>query len=150
MIRNPKALFGVTLGASLALALVLLFSGVRAEAQSVKRVPVKPTAKDSGVEMYRTYCASCHGLDGKGAGPAAAAMKVPPTDLTVLSRNNGGKFPELKFQNVLKVSSPLAAHGSSDMPLWGPIFRSLESGSEGYMQIRIYNLMKHVESLQVK
>ncbi len=150
MIRKYRAFILPVLTAVLCLALTVIVTGINAEAQNVKRVPVKPTAKDSGAEMYKVYCATCHGMDGKGNGPAAAAMKTPPTDLTVLSRNHGGKFPELKFQNVLKVSSPLAAHGSSEMPMWGPIFRSLESGSEGYVQMRIYNLMKHVEGMQVK
>ncbi len=150
MIRNCRPFVPTILAAGLCFALMVIVTGVNADAQNVKRVPVKPTAKDSGAEMYKVYCATCHGMDGKGNGPAAAAMKTPPTDLTLLSKNNGGKFPELKFQNVLKLSSPLAAHGSSEMPMWGPIFRSLESGSEGYVQMRIYNLMKHVEGMQVK
>jgi len=150
MKRKSRACVPPILAASLCLALIVLVIRMNAQAQNAKRVPVKPTPRDSGAEMYQVYCASCHGVDGKGNGPAAAAMKTPPSDLTVLSRNNGGKFPELKFQNVLKISSPLAAHGSSEMPMWGPIFRSLESGSEGYVQMRIYNLMKHVEGMQAK
>ncbi|MFN0167878.1 MAG: c-type cytochrome [Bryobacteraceae bacterium] len=136
----------------LALAVVVVMTGgvLNAQVKQIKKVPVKSTPKDSGVEMYKAYCASCHGMDGKGKGPAASALKMPATDLTTLSKNNGGKFPELKFQNSLRVSSPLAAHGSSDMPTWGPIFRSLESGSDGFTQMRVYNLTKYVEGLQVK
>jgi mono/diheme cytochrome c family protein len=132
-----------------ALAVVIVLTGPPMSAQ-VKKVPVSPTAKDSGPEMYKAYCASCHGLDGKGKGPAAAALKVPATDLTILSKSNGGKFPELKFQNVLRVNTNLAAHGTSDMPTWGPIFRNLESGSEGFVSMRVFNLMKYVESIQEK
>ncbi len=61
----------------------------------IKHVPVKPTSAASGQEMYNSYCAVCHGKDGKGNGPAAEALKVPPTDLTSLAKNNGGKYPAL-------------------------------------------------------
>lgn len=134
----------------LAVAIVLRGGVLSAQAKGIKKVPVQSTPKDSGVEMYKAYCASCHGMDGKGRGPAASALKMPPTDLTMLSKNNGGKFPELKFQNILKVSSPLAAHGSSDMPTWGPIFRSLEQGSESFAQMRLYNLSKYIQGMQAK
>ena len=132
-----------------AVAVLIVLTAPLASAQ-IKKVPVARTAKDSGPEMYKAYCASCHGLDGKGKGPAAAALKIPATDLTLLSKSKGGKFPELRFQNVIKVNTEMSAHGSSDMPTWGPIFRSLESGSEGFVSMRIYNLMKYVESIQVQ
>lgn len=132
-----------------AVAVLIVLTAPLASSQ-IKKVPVARTAKDSGPEMYKAYCASCHGLDGKGKGPAAAALKIPATDLTLLSKSNGGKFPELRFQNVIKVNTEMSAHGSSDMPTWGPIFRSLESGSEGFVSMRIYNLMKYVESIQVQ
>ncbi len=37
---------------------------------------------DRGAEVFATYCAVCHGPDGKGNGPAAAALVPPPPDLT--------------------------------------------------------------------
>ena len=53
----------------------------------IKHVPVKVTSAASGKEMYVSYCAVCHGTDGKGNGPAASALKTPPTDLTMLSKD---------------------------------------------------------------
>ena len=53
----------------------------------IRHVPVKATSPASGPEMYTSYCAVCHGLDGKGNGPAAEALKVPPPDLTALAKN---------------------------------------------------------------
>jgi len=144
-----SSFFSVVLIVLTALAVLIVLTGPAMHAQ-VKKVPVSPTAKDSGPEMFKAYCASCHGIDGKGKGPASAALRIPATDLTLLSKANGGKFPELKFQNVLKVNSETAAHGSSDMPTWGPIFRSIEGGSDGFVSMRIYNLMRYVESIQVK
>jgi cytochrome c len=46
---------------------------------TIKSVPVQETAPTSGKHMYNSYCAVWHGNDGRGGGPAAAAMKVLPT-----------------------------------------------------------------------
>ena len=56
----------------------------------------------SGPEMYRTFCASCHGTEGKGNGPAAAALKKTPADLTLLSQKNGGHFPAERVRNYIE------------------------------------------------
>ena len=75
------------------LAPLLLFAVVLgAEEQAkkeIKHVPIKPTSPASGSEMYQSYCAVCHGVDGKGNGPAAQALKTQPTDLTMLAHAAG-------------------------------------------------------------
>lgn len=124
---------------------VLLLS---AEQKEMKKVPVTPTRPDSAVEMFKTYCASCHGVDGKGHGPAAEALKVPPADLTVLSQKNGGKYPGAKVSRVVEGADVITAHGSSDMPTWGPIFHSLDPGNSSLSKLRIANLVKYIESMQ--
>lgn len=116
----------------------------------IKHVPVRQTSAASGPEMYKTYCAVCHGVDGKGNGPAAAALKVAASDLTTLAAKNGGKYPALRVAAILRGENALAAHGSKEMPIWGDVFRSMSSGSESEMQQRIANLSKYVESLQGK
>lgn len=63
----------------------------------IKHVPVKQTNASSGHEMFNSYCAVCHGTDGKGAGPASSALKVPPTDLTQLSAKNGENIRPCTF-----------------------------------------------------
>jgi len=115
----------------------------------INKVPAPPTSPASGQEMYVNYCASCHGKDGKGNGPAAPALKVPATDLTTLAKQNNGAFPSAHVANLLK-GGAVAAHGSKDMPVWGPIFRSLSTGHESQVQQRIMNLTKYIESMQVK
>lgn len=117
---------------------------------TIQHVTVKPTSAASGKEMYTSYCAVCHGTDGKGAGPAANALKIPPADLTLLSKNNGGKFPAMKVSSTLRGTSDLPAHGSKEMPVWGPLFRSMSGGHEGEVQQRVANLTQYVESLQAK
>ena len=39
-----------------------------------------------GKDLFLRRCASCHGEDGKGNGPAAAALKTPSADLTQISK----------------------------------------------------------------
>jgi mono/diheme cytochrome c family protein len=117
---------------------------------TIKHVPVKSTSAASGKEMYTSYCAVCHGTDGKGGGPAASALKTPPADLTLLSKNNGGKFPAPKVSSILRGTSDLPAHGSEEMPVWGPLFRSISGGHETEVQQRVANLTHYVETLQAK
>lgn len=116
----------------------------------IKTVGITPTAPDSGKEMFNTYCAVCHGAEGKGDGPAFAALKKMPADLTVLSKNNGGTFPELRVYGAIKGDLNLPAHGSKDMPVWGLLFKSLHRSDEAVTQLRLRNLTSYVESLQTK
>ena len=120
------------------------------QAKVIKHVSVKPTSAASGQEMFTSYCAVCHGTDGKGSGPAASALKVPPSDLTTLAQKDAGKYPALHVSSVLRGDAELAAHGSKDMPVWGPLFRSLSQGHESDVQQRIANLNDYVESIQKK
>ena len=104
----------------------------------------------AGQDSFSFYCAPCHGRSGKGDGPVGAALKTTPPDLTVLSRRNGGTFPRADVVSfVTGTARTLPAHGSSDMPVWGPIFRSLDP-SDTRTKIRIENIVAFVESLQVK
>jgi mono/diheme cytochrome c family protein len=132
-------------------AVLLLFVGAIGDQQvAVHQVPIKKTSWTSGQEMYQEYCAVCHGKDGNGDGPAAPALKVPPADLTTLAKRNGGKFPYDHFAVVLRFGNPTPAHGSKDMPVWGPLFWSLPDHSEAIIHQRISNLAGYVASLQAK
>jgi mono/diheme cytochrome c family protein len=116
----------------------------------VKKGPVTPTSAASGEEMFKAYCAPCHGTNGKGDGPAAAALKKMPANLTELTQHNSGKFPEAKVHGAIKGDSNTLAHGSKDMPVWGTVFESLNRGDPGVVQLRISNLTKYIESIQGK
>jgi len=116
----------------------------------IKHVPIKQTSAASGAEMYKSYCAVCHGVDGKGNGPAAEALKTPPTDLTALAARNGGKYPSLKVVAVIRGEETLSAHGTKEMPIWGNLFWSMSGGHESEVQQRVTNLNKYIESLQKK
>lgn len=132
------------------IALAGVASVALAQEPAVKSVPYSPTSAASGQEMYVGYCASCHGMDGKGAGPAAGAFKVPPSDVTTLARRNNGKFPGLHVSAVIQGDSSVVSHGSKEMPVWGPMLHSLSGHDPSEVHLRIANLAKYVESLQVK
>ena len=100
--------------------------------------------------MFNSYCASCHGTDAKGDGPAAAALKSKPADLTLLSKDNGGKFPANRVMSILHGQATVTAHGNRDMPVWGPVFWHMSQGHPAEVQQRVTNLTKYIESLQVK
>jgi mono/diheme cytochrome c family protein len=116
----------------------------------IKHVPMKATSPASGQEMYTSYCAVCHGKDGKGAGPAAEALKVPPTDLTRLAASNGGKYPALRVAASIRGDSTTPAHGSAEMPVWGHLFHTLSGGHSAEVQQRVANLSGYIEGMQAK
>jgi mono/diheme cytochrome c family protein len=135
---------------------VVLASAVFAMAQApktetvVKHVPIRATNPASGQEMFSTYCAVCHGKDGKGNGPAAPALKTPPADLTALAKKDGGKYPALHVSSVIRGEADLPAHGNKEMPVWGTLFLRLSQGHEAEVQQRVTNLNHYIETLQPK
>lgn len=116
----------------------------------VKHVPITNAPSNSGREMFKTYCAVCHGADAKGNGPAASAMKSQPADLTALSQKNGGKFPAAHVAAVIRGQATLPSHGSQDMPVWGELFSSISQGHESQVQQRTANLVSYIEGVQAK
>lgn len=103
-----------------------------------------------GGALYVAYCASCHGRDARGNGPAAAALKVTPPDLTTLSQRNGGKFPRELVEKTILGEDPVAmAHGSREMPVWGPIFGQIE-WDQDLRNVRVRNLSNYLESIQAR
>jgi len=115
-------------------------------------IPVSKVPPNNGKQMYVSYCAPCHGVQGKGNGPAAAALKKQPTDLAALSRNNGGKFPSTHIASVLEFGTANPSHGTAEMPVWGPVLGSMDSSpSEANERVlRINNLSRYLQTLQEK
>ncbi len=116
----------------------------------VDKVPAPRTIAASGKQTYMQYCASCHGVDARGDGPAAFVLKTPPPDLTTLAKRHGGKFPYEYVSDVLRFGMRIVAHGSSDMPIWGPIFGSMDNFDEVAVRKRIKDLSDYLASLQQK
>jgi mono/diheme cytochrome c family protein len=117
---------------------------------TIKRETALPIASVAGKDSYAAYCAVCHGPDAKGNGPAAPALKVPPSDLTKLASRNAGKFDVLRVEDMIVGKSKVpVSHGTPDMPIWGPVFHamSIDNANE---TLRIQNLVNYLKSIQAK
>lgn len=130
------------------LLVVLLVSSL--PAQQMKTLSHPTSAPASGKALFLEHCASCHGDDGKGAGPAAIAFKVQPPDLTALSRQNRGKFPKDRVLQAIRGDRMQSAHGSTDMPAWGPAFLVMTGVNQAEVERRIRDLTAYIKSVQVK
>ncbi len=120
------------------------------QSQSKVVIPVNKTAPNNGKEMYKNYCAPCHGADGKGSGPVASSLTARPTDLTELSKNNNGKFPDTHIVAILQFGADAPAHGSVAMPVWGPILGTMNRTNVQDKQLRISNLTRYLQTLQAQ
>ena len=112
--------------------------------------PARRAIAASGKQTYMQYCASCHGVEARGNGPAAFVLKTAPPDLSTLANRHGVQFPHDYRFDVMRFGTRFAAHGSSDMPIWGPVFGSLENYDELAVRKRIRDLSDYLASLQQK
>jgi len=134
-------------GPMLLLALMVLL----AVSASAKRKASHRKFARGWAGIFRNNCAACHGLDGRGSGPASKALKRTVPDLTVLSRRNGGNFPAIHVHNIIMFGADdlVPAHGSKDMPIWGPIFHEIDFDRD-LGNVRVENIAKYLESIQRK
>ena len=140
-----KRLLFITMAATFALTMAYAD-----QSQGKLIIPVNKTNPTDGKQMYTSYCAPCHGVDGRGHGPAASALKTQPTDLTGLAKANHGKYPDTHVVSVMRFGSGLPAHGSADMPVWGPILGKMSKVNPQEKDMRTSNLSRYLETLQVK
>jgi mono/diheme cytochrome c family protein len=110
-------------------------------------IPIGPTSPADGKQMYTSYCAPCHGVDGRGHGPASSALKVPATDLSTLTAANGGRFPENHLVSVLRFGLD---HKAIEMPAWNQIFARMNHANSMISDQRTSNLVEYLRTLQVK
>ena len=139
--------------AGLALGVMLFAGSVCVAQESHSRDKAKSTPLiDSiqGPDLYKAYCASCHGVGAKGDGVMTASLKVKPSDLTRIAARNGGTFPLMRMERIISGEElPPAGHGSSQMPVWGPIFSHVERDQD-LGRVRIDNLARYLRDIQVK
>lgn len=126
----------------LAAGCLLIGGDVSAQGPNLK-VPL------DGPSVYRVYCAVCHGVDGKGQGPSAQVFRHKPTDLTVIAKSNKGMFPRSTIQDLLTNGGRWKAHGSNEMPIWGPVFLAVDVDDKT-AYAHVYNLVTYLDSIQVK
>lgn len=147
--KKEKAVAKSKLGslvASVLAASVMLAPGLvtTARAQEYKQTT-------TGGEVFRTYCASCHGTAARGDGPLASSMVKKPADLTEIAKRNGGQFPsELVFKTI-DGRQPVRGHGGPDMPVWGDAFmKSRDAGDAERVKAVIQSLVEFLQSIQLR
>lgn len=113
-------------------------------------IPAQRTDPTNGKMMFSSYCAPCHGADGRGNGPVAGALKDRPTDLTGLAKANHGKYPETHIVTVLRFGTDVRAHGAADMPVWGTVFGKMSKTNPQERDLRTANLSRYLETLQAR
>ncbi len=120
-------------------------------------VSAQTSAPSSARKDFVLHCADCHGVDGKGNGPAVQIIPgFKPVDLTVLSKDHGGQFPRQEVSDVIDGRKRLPGHydADTDMPLWGVTFqaegREFSKESEEKVKARIAALVDYIEGIQQK
>jgi nucleotide-binding universal stress UspA family protein len=133
----------------MAMVFALLLFPAAALAQTPEVVTNKQT--NTGGEVFRTYCASCHGTSARGDGPLASSMVRKPANLSEIAKRNGGVFPtELVFRTI-DGRQPIKGHGGADMPAWGDVFsKSREAGDTERVKAVIQSLVEFLESIQLR
>jgi mono/diheme cytochrome c family protein len=136
---------------SILLGALLSWSPGMVQAQNGVKEPsgeTQPIDSIHGPPLFKSYCASCHGTDGRGGGPVAKSLKVPPPDLTLIAARNGGTFPLVRVSRIISGEDLLpGAHGSREMPVWGPIFSRVQSDRD-LGRMRIENLARYLRDIQ--
>ena len=70
-------------------------------------VPADKASRERGGALYRVHCAACHGSGGRGDGPAGAALKPKPTNLSEMAGHHPDGELAWKIEN-----------GRGPMPAW--------------------------------
>ena len=105
----------------------------------------------SGGELFRTYCAVCHGTAARGDGPLSSSMRRRPADLTEIAKRNGDVFPSEMVFRTIDGRNPVRGHGGPDMPVWGDAFaRSRDGGDPQRVKTMIQSLVDYLESIQTR
>jgi mono/diheme cytochrome c family protein len=118
--------------------------------------PISMAAAQTGKQDYETYCADCHGADGKGNGPAnqSFAMSTKPPDITLLAARHGGKFPFDEVVDIVDGRKAIPSHERLEMPFFAVKLQNPGEGfnpaSDAAVKKRIDAIVTYVGSLQAK
>jgi mono/diheme cytochrome c family protein len=114
----------------------------------ISMVPCTAIASVEGKDNFASYCATCHGVDGKGQGPATPALKGPVPDLTTIASRHSGKFDQIAVERLITGADKAPpVHGSVTMPMWGPVFRCADTDA-ARVTLRLRQLVKYLQSIQ--
>jgi mono/diheme cytochrome c family protein len=141
-IRTAHSRYGPGLLAAVTLGLMLTASG-----QTSQREAGTAAAAD-GAELFKTFCASCHGLEATGNGPMAHVLRHAPPNLTLIAKKNGGTFPTARVNRII-AGWDIESHGDREMPVWGDPFTLTRDGRlRDGAEARIAAIVRYLESIQ--
>ena len=147
MTRAMGRMWAAGVSAALVLGGPMARSGPAAAA--VQAGMTSPVA--AGEAIYRTHCASCHGISGTGDGPVSEFLRIPVADLTRIALRNNGVFPSVQVQRIIDGRQRVRGHGSTEMPVWGDTLGPTLVGPDAAAtQRRIEDLVAYLERLQRK
>ena len=129
---------------------VLIIAATLVYAQNVQMVSAPNTQAESGAQMFATYCATCHGAQGRGDGPASGAYKTTRTNISLLTKHNNGIFPKAYVNGVIAGKTELPSHnGANGMPKWRDVLIGVDfQRTPNVVERRIANLTEYVQQLQ--
>lgn len=110
--------------------------------------PIPGETVSAGQQYFVRYCSACHGVDGRGDGPAAPALRTPPADLTRLAQRRGSHFPVAEIAAFIDGRTVVPAHGSREMPVWGERFGEMVGGGSLGEEVVRGNLLVLIEYLK--
>ena len=129
---------------ALSVTAALLFSVAGLKAQSL--------ADERGRDIFMRYCASCHGVTGRGDGPVGQQLSVMVPDLTRLAERRGGMLDQVRLREIIDGRAAIVAHGTRTMPVWGYEFwvdEGADVEAEARVRTVVDKLIAYLRSLQV-
>ena len=139
--RRRYLLLALLLG--LCAGLGLLFPATLAAQSHLVYVNAERVEPPDGDVVYQAYCSSCHGIAGRGNGPAAALLGKPVANLTLIAARDGS------FDRPHVMSHIRGGYATDPMPEWHRIIRDTYR-SDGREQLVVRNVTLYVEMMQVK
>lgn len=147
MLRNSSEASRHSLAWPVAVAVALAAAALISGCDKVDRGSASHTVRPTGEELFVEHCASCHGIEGRGDGPLAAELRVAPSNLRLLAKENNGRFPDRRVQRSIDGRGMPAAHGLPQMPVWGNVWRreGMNEGELGALEISLTNYLKSIQ-----
>jgi mono/diheme cytochrome c family protein len=149
-LREMLAIAAVVVGSVLGGSLTALEQEAPPAGATRSQTQAELTAqKLNGHDLFRTYCASCHGTTGVGDGPLASSLRRRPANLRQIAKRNGGQYPAELVYRVIDGRQPVRGHGGPDMPVWGDAFaRTTDATDDAGVSRKIQALVAYLQSIQ--
>jgi mono/diheme cytochrome c family protein len=149
-LREKLAIAAVVVGSVLVGSLAAFQQDALPASANAVQTPGESQGRErAGSDVFRTYCASCHGTTGVGDGPLASSLRRKPANLRQIAKRNGGEYPSELVYRVIDGRQPVRGHGGPDMPVWGDAFaRTTDATDEESVKRKIDALVAYLKSIQ--